>query len=345
MRATISDVARAANVSISTFSNYLNNRGRMTEETHRRVSGAIRDLHYSPSALTRALRQGRTVIIGVLTSGLSDTPDNVGWAIAPALLYGINRAADQANVELLMYSGWPHRRSRYVEQDFTSGHIDGLIWAFSAFQDPLLKRVVDAGVSVEVLLARDTPDQCGWVCSDNAGGIRALMQHLLDLGHRRIAFISTTPCSDFLERHEAYRAALIDNGIPVDLELERLHDDYNYEHGELDMAISALLSANAPPTAIVAADDWIASHVIDLLKAAGLRIPDDVSVTGFNDVGEARIVGGGLTTVRQHFAEIGRRGVESLLTLLEGGDVDECRHILPTELVVRNTTGPAHRRP
>jgi len=170
------------------------------------------------------------------------------------------------------------------------------------------------------------------------------MQHLLDFGHQRIAFIGTTHCSDFIERRDAYRAVLIDNGIAVDAELERFHDDYLYASDELRIAIFAWLSAKVPPTAIVAADDWIASHVIDHLKAAGLRIPEDMSVTGFNDVSEARMVGGGLTTVRQDFTEIGRLGVESLLSLLEGGDVNECRHTVPTQLVIRNTTGPAHAR-
>jgi len=343
-RTTISDVARVANVSISTVSNHLNNRGRMTEDTRRRVSDAIRDLHYAPSALTLALRRGRTGIIGVLTSGLSDGPDNVGWSIAPSLLHGINRAADVANVELLMYSGWPHRRSRYTEQDFASGHIDGLIWATPAPNDPLLSQIVKAGVAVQVLLSRVAPDQSGWVCSDNPGGTREVMDHLLGLGHRRIAFIATTPCSDFFERRDAYRAGLVENGIAIDAELEYIHDDYNYDRDELSRAVCALLSAKVPPTAIVAADDWIASHVIDHLKAAGLRIPEDISVTGFNDVGEARMVGGGLTTVHQDFAEIGRLGVECLLSLLEGGDANECRHTVPTQLVVRTTTAPPRLR-
>jgi DNA-binding LacI/PurR family transcriptional regulator len=339
---TISDVARAANVSISTVSNYLNNRGRMSDETHRRVSGAIRDLHYAPSALTLALKRGRTGIIGVLTSGLSDSPDNNGRAIAPALLYGINHAANEASVELLMYTGWPHRRSRYTEQDFANGHIDGLIWISPHLDDPLLPRVVDTGVAVQVLLSSATPAQAGWVCSDNAGGTRAVMQHLLDLGHRRIAFIGTTHCSDFVERLDAYRAALIESGIAADAELELIHDTYLYASEELKTPLFALLGAGVPPTAIVAADDGIASRVIDVLKAAGLRIPEDISVTGFNDMLEARTICGGMTTLRQDFTEIGRLGVESLLLLLEGGDVNECRRTVPMQLVIRNTTGPAH---
>jgi len=348
-RVTISDVARVANVSISTISNFLNNRGRMSDETPRRVSDAMRDLHYAPSALTLALKRGRTGIIGVLTSGLSDSPDNNGGAIAPALLYGINHAANEASVELLMYTGWPHRRSRYSEQDFANGHIDGLIWISPHLDDPLLPRVVDAGVAVQVLLSDATPAQAGWVCSDNAGGTRVVMQHLLGLGHRRIAFVGTTHCSDFVERLDAYRAALIESGIAPDAELELIHDTYLYASlyasEELKTPIFALLSARVPPTAIVAADDGIASRVIDSLKAAGRRIPEDISVTGFNDMLDARTICGGMTTLRQDFTEIGRLGVESLLLLLEGGDVNECRRTVPMQLVIRNTTGPAHPRP
>ena len=211
-RPTIDDVAAHASVSRSTVSNYLNNKGRMSAATRTSVQAAMKALHFTPSALTRAIHQRRTSILGVLIYGLGNLDRNVGRGVPLHLLAGISEAADAAGHNLLLYTGWPNHAERHSTLEFLDGHIDGLIWVAPGIDAPMLGHLADAQLPVIALLTRHVPAGIGFVNAENIGGTAALVTHLTERGHRRIAWLgsSDTTNSNFCDRREGYRRGLPD---------------------------------------------------------------------------------------------------------------------------------------
>lgn len=334
---TISEVAARAGVSVATVSNFINDKGRMSETTRLRIRQAMTDLHFTPSALMRAIHRRRTRILGVMMFDLSTLDQNTGTAIAPQLLAGINAAAFEATHNILLYTGLPYQSLNPLGNDFLDGHIDGLIWVSRERNEPTLERVAAAGLPTVALLTRQVPPGIGYVQADNIAGTRALVGHLAAQGHRRIAYLGTTHSGSVADRREGYRLGLGDVGLPYLSELITPPSDNRLTEATITDMVAAWLALPLPPTAIMVQYDRFVAPVLSALRAQGRRVPEDVAVTGFDDAPEAQWLGGGLTTVRQPFARMGRLAVQSLIGMIEGTSVDDCRHIVPTELVVRTT--------
>lgn len=223
-----------------------------------------------------------------------------------------------------------HDLSRYLD-----GRIDGLILRCLVPTDrELLQALAAKGLPLVAVWRQDAPSGVGFVDVDHYGGMYRAAQHLLDLGHRRIAFCCVTehdPSHDhFAARYEGYRQALIDAGVaPISAWLA-----LNAE-GLLD-----LLTGPRPVTAVCAFNDTAAYRVAAVLDAAGLCIPADLSLVGFDNLPDAEHIAGGLTTVDHPIREMGREAVRCLAALIDGAPVDECRVVLPTPLVVRQSTAP-----
>ncbi|MES1228206.1 MAG: LacI family DNA-binding transcriptional regulator, partial [Armatimonadota bacterium] len=213
-RATISDVARLAGVSTTTVSNFLNDKGHMREETRQRIEAAIDQLHFSPNALVRAIRDKRTHILGVFVFGIDNLDESTGSSLAVPLLSGFYRAADRLGYNILLYTGWLLDSKRASGLDFLNGNIDGLIWVFPTLHEPALGRIASAGLPVISVLSRQVPDPVGYICIDNFGAMRTLVGHLVAQGHRRIAFAGPLYVADFQERRDGYREALAGEGLP-----------------------------------------------------------------------------------------------------------------------------------
>jgi LacI family transcriptional regulator len=341
-RFTIVDVAQHAGVSVSTVSNFLNNKGRMSDATRERIRASMSVLHFTPSSLMRAIRQRRTNIIGVVTFGLDEM--DMGRNPIPSLLVGINRGANLSGYNVLSYTRLPSRgRSAARAADFLDGHIDGLIWVGPLMPEPELENVARAGLPTVALLARGVPDGVGYVAVDNVGGIEMVVAHLVGLGHRRIAWIGPLVGSDFTERLEGYRRGVEAAGLPWTAELvaadEAVASNWFPEYtADYDAAVDRWLALPDPPTAIVLTSDGWAEWTATALRLRGVRVPEDVAVTGFDDIPMAATMAGGLTTVRQDFREIGRRGVELLAALIDGEPYENCRVTLPATLVARAST-------
>jgi LacI family transcriptional regulator len=338
-RPTISDVARRAGVSTSTISNFLNAKGRMSEATRNRIQAAMEEMHFTPSALVRAIRQHRTHILGVLIFGMGCLDENVSASLVPPLLASIYEAADAAGQDILLYTGWPDRPERNSGLDFLNGHIDGLLYVAPELHTPALERVALAGLPVVTLLARHVPAGVGYVNADNITAMHSLVAHLAELGHRRIAYIAPACSSNFLDRLEGYRQGLERAGLAREEGLERIVRSELWWSAEGYLTeLDALLALPAPPTAVIVPEDSWAECVGKAIRARGLRIPQDIALAGFNDTPDAERICGGLTTIRQPFRLIGRTAVERLLALIEGAPVDACRVTVPTELIVRAST-------
>jgi LacI family transcriptional regulator len=205
--------------------------------------------------------------------------------------------------------------------------------------DPLIPDVLHSGISL-VSIGRHPDKQVHYVDSDNIGGARMAVEHLIRLGHRRIATITgRLGMNAGQDRLEGYRQALLAHGIPVKDEMI-VEGDFTERSGM--MAMQQLLPVS--PTAIFAANDVMAIGALKALRAVGLKIPQDVALIGFDDIPIASIIEPALTTVRQPIERMGSMAVDLLLNLLQSASQEETlphRIILPTELVIRNSCGSA----
>lgn len=335
-RPTIADVALAANVSTSTVSNYINNKSKMSEETRDRIRDAMAEIHFTPNSLMKAIRLRRTNIIGLLIWGVGVSSDEQIDSITPRLLHGITNALDNENQEMLVYTGWPQKKTRFTAEQFLSGNIDGLIWVAPEFDEPILDTLASAGLPTMALLSRHVPDKVGYINIDNQYGILKAMEHLYDLGHRRIAYIGPVHSSNYKDRRDGYRKALVQLGLDYDIALEASPKNNYWDWTVYQRIVDAWLSLKQPPTAIVTSDDGFGDLIINELKKRGLEVPADISVTGFNNSRLAKTIG--LTTIDQQFEEIGLEGVKRLMNLIKGVPVNECRITLPPKFVICNTT-------
>ena len=337
-RPTIHDVAERAGVSTSTVSNFLNQQGRMSAATGERIRAAIEALSFTPNFFVRAIRQRRTGILGVLTFGLGDLETDS--SLSAPLLQGVNDAADVAEHEILLYTGWPGRAHRYSGLNFLNGHVDGLLWVAPWMHEPILERLAAAGLPVVALLTRHVPPGIGWVNADNLGAMHLLVAHLTALGHRRIGYLGPAHTSNYRDRRDGFRQAMADAGLAGEA-LEYAEAEAVWDWPAYEATLERWLALPDRPTALIASDDGYADYAARTIARHGLRVPEDISVTGFNDAGFAKRVCGGLTTIRQPFRRIAQLGGERLIALIGGASAADCRLTVPTELVVRASTGPA----
>ena len=343
---TIHDVARKAGVSISTVSKAFNNRVDLSAETRARVLAAAADLHFVPNALIRSLRRGSTKTIGVYTGwGVHvDTTHDITGQVAKGIADGMSATGYDA----LHYSNMPGRTPAAIAATFLDGRIDGVITAPMDVDDAGLSALVDFGLPPLVLYQRDLPDGVGYVAVDNHQGIQAAMDHLFDLGHRRIAFYAPFYTYDYQERMESYREAHRKRGMEPDPALCLSHQGpmimSELLRSPVEAACDRFLCVADPPTALVAADDNLAFLWIEELERRGMDVPRRMSVVGFDDVAAAGLPPG-LSTVRQPAGLVGRMAVEFVAKTIAGAPGSEARVVLPVEFIPRGTTAapPAAR--
>jgi LacI family transcriptional regulator len=338
-RNTITDVAKHAGVSTSTVSNYLNEKGRMSPETRQRIETAMKELYFTPNALVRAIRNRRIHTLGLVSYGIYELEENSDLSPVSRMLGAINSAADHASYDVLLYTGWPHRPRSRTGSDFLNGQIDGLLWMSPESNNSQLRFVAAAGLPVMSMLTRRVPSSVGYVVSDNIGATREIVSYLASRGHTRIAFLGSEVTSDFIDRADGYREGLEAAGIAYDSEIEasKLRSE-DWSKAAIAPILDRWLQSPDCPTAIIAVDDILAFHVIESVRARGLRVPEDIAVTGFNDIAASAHLCGGITTVQQPFREVSRMAVERLDAMIKGAPVSECRVTLPARLVIRAST-------
>jgi LacI family transcriptional regulator len=335
-RVTIREVADEAGVSIATVSRVLNGRDDVAPETRELVGRIIQERGYSANRGARALSAGRTGLVGVLVP-------LVYPVYFSAILSGATEALQEHDLRaVLSPTGHEHDREVTLLDRLMHGLTDGALIVLPEESSEELERLVDAGyrlVVIDPLMPLD--DRIASVSAAHTSGADQAMKHLLGLGHRRIAII-TGPRGWVAteDRRRGYHAALASAGILPDPALE-IESNFEIDGGE--QAAFHLLDMADPPTAIFAFND---NHAIGAIKAArirGLRVPEDLSIVGFDDVEHATIVTPMLTTVRQPLAEMGRTAVSLLMRLLDRHSLETLHVELATRLVVRESTGPVSR--
>lgn len=334
---TIREVAIRAGVSVGTASKVFNSKGKLTEDTRQRVLQAATDLHFVPNALIRSLQRGRTYSIGVFTWEMRV---DLSRDITMHLLKGITDGIEAAGCDTLLYSHLTDRkREKLVATAFLDGRIDGLVLASNHASAAVYDVLALAELPTVVLYCKDLPEGLGSVDVDNAGGVREAVAYLIGLGHRRIAFFAPWSNSNFRERRDSCRAALEQHGIPPDPALCLFGENQVLRP---EGVFSALFGQADPPTALIAGDDAVALEWLRLFAGRGVRVPEDVSVVGFDDVPAA--VASELTTIQQPAYEVGKTAIRFVERLIAGESAAECRAVLPVMFVQRGTTGPPSPR-
>jgi LacI family transcriptional regulator len=336
-RVTLADVARSAGVSQATVSKVLNARSDVAAATREHVLRVVAEVGYKPST-SRRERSRERALVTVL--------DFVESRYAGTVLQGILAAATTASAELLLRLppeqpiGSRKETARDWVKEQQAAGAAGLIGLAVAVPGPVLDAAKDLGLPVVTIDPIDTTDsRVVSIGSTNWAGGRSATEHVIGLGHRRIAWIggpaSSAPST---ERFHGYRAALDAADLAADSELTR-HDAFSVEAGFRHAR--ELLSLGSPPTAVVAGNDEIAIGVLAAAKAMGVDVPGALSVTGFDDTPQTEWTTPSLTSVRQPLAGMGRMAVETVLGMAEGAQ-PASRHLqLATTLSVRDSTGPA----
>ena len=337
MTASIEDVARRAGVSISTVSRALRGLPNVAPVTRERVLQAAGDLRYSASPHAAGLAGGRTRTLAVVMPFISR------WSFGRAL-DGIESVLAASGYDLLVHRvGDPHSRARGLERMPLRQRVDGIIAVYL----PLTDRGVDvlADVGVPVVSLGPSSDAVPSVGIDDAAGASTAVQHLVNLGHRRIGLIGGENGEELRfavprNRREGYRRGLASNGVEVDPALE-VPGDFTAAGGAA--AMGELLGRADPPTAVFAESDEMAMGAIRTVQSAGLRVPEDVSIVGFDDHELAPLFD--LTTIAQDIVDQGIVAATLLLDSVEnrrgpGQAVGEpARLQMPTRLVIRRSTG------
>lgn len=328
---TIYDIAKKANVSAMTVSRVINNTGKISEATRKRVKQVMEELRYVPNSTARSLVLQKTMMLSLLITditnpfyttlarGAEDTAKKYGYK----MLFG-NSDEDYA------------KESDYVDT-IVSTRVDGVLFA-PAGDGSLehLQRLQRHRIPF-VALDREVPGiESDLVQGDSKEGARKLVEHLLQLGHRRIALVNGSPdVSTARLRQQGYIEALKLADVPLDEDLV-VHVTYRDFHD--DEELDRLLKLSSPPTAIFAANNFLAVGVIQALRHRGLRVPDDLSVVCFDDLGIASALDPFLTVAAQPAYQFGALGVQLLIERIEAAAELERRTImLPSELIVRSS--------
>jgi len=329
-RVTIIDVAREANVSFATVSRVVNGKGYVSAHTRERVMQAMTRIGYTVNRQARVLAGGRNQVIGLLVPDL-DT------SYIGEILRGIDEELAAASYDLMLYTTHQRRtRESVFVNSLTNGMTDGLLMILPMAPEAYVDSIRRRGFPF-ILIDHEGLDRQGpSVGATNRAGARDAIRHLVDLGHTRIGIVTGNMDMDCArERLAGCREALDAAGLPDDPALTR-HGDF---HRPLAYQLTGqLLRVPDPPTAIFAANDVSAFGVMDAVRTSGLRIPEDISVIGFDDIPDAQWTHPPLTTVRQPMREMGRRATQMLLNAIADPDAPQERIELPTELVVRHTS-------
>jgi len=336
-RVTIRDVAQRAGVSVATVSKVLNDRYGVSADTSAHVKAVIEEMGYEASLVAQSLRNHQTNVIGVLVADLEP--------FSTELLKGVGDAIRGSGFELVVYSaggrvgdhvGWERR---YLSR-LSGTLVDGAVLVTPTVVG------VNYGAPVVAVDPHTGPAGQPTIDSDNVTGARLATEHLLALGHRRIAILGGRPDLQSAQlREQGYREAMAAAGAPIDAALVRI-GGYDPELSAEQAAL--LLALPDRPTAIFAANDVSAIATIGAARAAGLRVPEDLSIVGFDDIPEASQCSPPLTTVKQPIREMGQRAVELLIRLIRGAEEPADSHImLATALVERASTQapPSHPEP
>ena len=339
-RATIVDIAREAGVHASTVSRALdpNSQTSLTDAVAERIRAAAKRLDYRPNRLAAGLRINRTWSVGVVIPDITN-------ALFPPIVRGIESVLEPLGYASIIVNtdNIPEREDRLIDVLRERG-VDGIISGAAQRVDPKISEVADAGIPIVTLNRKVDNQDIPYVISDEKQGIRMILRYLHDLGHTRLAHIAGPQgLSTGQLRLAAFCEASAELGLEFDETTIAISRRFDEEEGY--RCSEYLLNANPEITAILCANDRLALGAMKYLQSRGLRCPEDISVTGFNDMSFLDLLPVRLTTIRIQQFELGKAAATILLNLINKSAEKAPREtVLPVELMVRDSAGPPLHR-
>jgi DNA-binding LacI/PurR family transcriptional regulator len=332
---TIEDIARLAGVSRSTVSRVINGQPSVRPAVRDRVQAVIAEHRYTPQAAARQLVTQRTRTIGLI---LPDSAYQMfGNPIFAQMGQGVSQVCAQKGYVSMQFMGQRDMEEQTLYNVLRSRPFDGVVLISGEYEDPRPAFLRHAGIPY-VRIGRDpNHDDLKYVDIDNIAAARSAVEHLIKLGHRRIAMIkgmARDTCS--ADRYEGYKQALREAGIPLD---EQLVGDGDWTAACGYAFTQRFLQLDSPPTAIFSSNDMMAAGVVRAAHERGLTVPNDLALVGFDDLDQTTMIFPELTTVRQPCVEMGQRAAEILIDQLENENEEPVHLILPTTLVIRASCG------
>lgn len=335
MPVTMDELARQSGYSKATVSRALNDDPRVRESTRKLIQALAAKHNYRPHAVASNLARRQTKIIGML---IPRAPRTVADPFFLEFLHGVNETLFMSGYSLLVPQVHPDREQAAIEQLIHQHRVDGLILTEPRLEDARVTLLQQVAVPFVFLGSTVEPDVY-WVDGANEAGAHAAVQHLVQLGHRRIAVIAGEPgLISTKNRMGGYERALQDAGV-VPQPHWVIHSNYTRE-GALEAVCRWLDSRDSQGiTAIFACNDTMAIGALQALKRRGRRVPEDISLVGFDGIEAASYVDPPLTTVQQPIFRLGRVVSSQLLQLLRGTTPAEKHIVVPLELVIRDSSG------
>ncbi len=329
-RPTIKDVAQRAGVSFKTVSRVINGQRGVSEDVEARVRAAIAELGYVVNYSARSLAQGGSAVMGIIIPRITD-PRSLD------LIYHVGEVAERAGLTIAILSRPSLDPVSSVGQFIGHGMLGSLMVmgprSVSTYL-PVIRALNIPTVVVESLMDDAAEGLVPCVASDNLRGARRGVEYLLGLGHRRIAYIAGGDSYQNRMRQQGYVEALASAGLAVDEQLIRV-GRWTWQGGHEQ--VLALMDQETPPTAVFCANDTMALGAMCALREYGYHVPGDVSVLGFDDIPAAEGSRPALTTVRQPTSEMVELAFDLLRRAAEGEEIAAVNHVLPTELVIRDS--------
>ncbi len=334
--AAIKDVAKRAGVSIATVSYVLNNRESISQQTRERVLQAAAELGYRPSVIAQGLQARESRMLGYCWTPV---PRFQYSPILDRFLQSMAEAATRHGYHVLTFPApTPDDELAAYREMVQTGRVDGFALSSTDLGDPRIRYLLDEGFPF-VAFGRSNPEwDFPYVDVDGAAGTRQAGQHLLALGHRRIACLAwPEPSLVGHDRLSGYLEALSEAGIEVDAGwIVRAENDYTRAHAAARSLLA--LPRQRRPTAVICVSDLLAIATMNASREAGLRVGSDLAVAGFDDAPLVRHLSPALTSIRQPVAEVGERAIEMLVALIRGEPLAERHVLLAPTLVVRTST-------
>lgn len=328
---TIYDIAKIAGFSPTTVSKVFNDYSDVSPKTRRKILETAEQLGYLPNAHARSLTTKRSWTIGVLFN----EPSGAGMLhpFFAGVIEGFKKVSTSKGYDLMFVTkDIGGKKSGYVEHCKIRG-VDGVVVILPDYGDPYFQELLDSDIPC-VLLDQES-GQKSTICSDNIAGAMQAVEYLHRLGHRRIAHIGGGHSYAGEKRLQGYLRAMESLSLPVEPQYV-IQGSYDYTMESGQAAMEELLLADRLPTAVFAAGDNLAVGAMMTLKKRGLRVPDDISLIGFDDIEMVKFLTPALTTVRQDTYALGSRAADMLIYTIEGGSGVQTA-MLPVELVIRES--------
>jgi DNA-binding LacI/PurR family transcriptional regulator len=334
---TIKDIAKEAGVSHSTVSRALRSSSLISEDTAKRVRETALELGYLPSAAARSLKTNRSQALGVIVSNIDDP-------YFSEILQGIEEIAQADNYSLFMAASQRDpERERIIIQSMRQHRVDGVIICSTAFSDQQSRHFSKYEVPIVVVNNQAAEDYRYSIYHDDVEGSRQLTRHLIELGHRKIAYLGNSHSGrTTLDRLAGFRQEMESAGLPVPDNY--IHDIPGSEPEKGDLAVVHFFGLADRPTALVCFNDTLAIGVLKSLQSRGVRVPEEISITGFDNIVFSNYTNPLLTTFDQPKRFIGQKAAELILSLLASTSKSNAPEhkiqILKGNLLVRKSTAP-----